>query len=68
MVSEAVCVLPFTYGRACFEVKVGQWPLVGACNRVRAVAPLDTVPSSQLLLIKVVLTTNSVCGWQGPDI
>lgn len=49
-----------------FEVKAGQCLLVGVCNWERAVAPIDTVPSSQLLLIKVVLTTNSVCGWQGP--
>ena len=42
----------------------GQCLLVGAGTKVNLVAPIDPVPSSQHLLIKAVLTTNRLCGWQ----
>ena len=35
---------------------------------MRAVAPIDPLPSSQPLLIMVLLTTNSQCGWQGASL
>lgn len=35
---------------------------------MRAVAPIDPLPSSQPLLIMVLLTTSSQCGWQGASL